>query len=211
MASARQHTYPHHRARHADAAQKIQERFRLFAHRAAIVAGSPWAFATGVAFIALWAAVGHSFRYSEEWQLVVNTGTTIITFLMVFIIQNTQTRDSRELHVKLDELLRAVGEARTGVIRSDDLSDEELDRLHAELRAVASEPDGAVVSDPAVRQRRATLIVRHWLKRPPKHRTTAHLAEFYRALRKEHPELLGFEKGESARELARILRGHIAR
>jgi low affinity Fe/Cu permease len=209
MAPARQQTLPHRRARHSDAARKIQEHFRLFAHRAATIAGSPWAFAAGVGFVAAWAATGHWFAYSEEWQLVVNTGTTIITFLMVFIIQNTQTRDSRELHVKLDELLRAVGEARTGVIRSDDLTDEELDRLHAELRAVASEADDGVVKSPAVKQRRAALIVRHWLKRPPDRRTAAHLAEFYRSLKKKHPDLVDFEEGERAHELARILRGHI--
>ncbi|MGQ0525982.1 MAG: low affinity iron permease family protein [Betaproteobacteria bacterium] len=114
-----------------------QDRFRQFAHRAALGAGSPWAFAGGVALILIWAATGHWFEYSEGWQLIVNTGTTIITFLMVFVIQNTQTRDSREVHVKLDELLRAVEQARTRVILSEELSDEELERLQTELRSAA--------------------------------------------------------------------------
>lgn len=120
------------------ALQAIQEHFRLFAHRAALAAGAPWAFALGVALILGWAATGRWFGYSEGWQLMVNTGTTIVTFLMVFIIQNTQTRDSREVHVKLDELLRAVEQARTRVILSEELTDEELQRLQAELRAAAS-------------------------------------------------------------------------
>lgn len=121
-------------------ARIIQERFRQFAHRAAIAAGAPWAFALGVALLIVWAASGPYFGYSSSWQLVVNTGTTIITFLMVFIIQNTQTRDSREVHVKLDELLRAVERARTRVILSEDLTDEELERLQADLRAAAGKP-----------------------------------------------------------------------
>jgi low affinity Fe/Cu permease len=117
--------------------QTTQDRFRQFAHGTAVGAGSPWAFAAGVALILSWAATGHWFEYSEGWQLVINTGTTIITFLMVFVIQNTQTRDSREVHVKLDELLRAVEQARTRVILSEELSDEELERLQTELRSAA--------------------------------------------------------------------------
>ena len=116
----------------------FKERFRLFSHHAAVAAGAPWAFALGVVLVAVWALSGHWFGYSETWQLVINTGTTIITFLMVFIIQNTQTRDSREIHLKLDELLRAVEKARTRLIRSEDLTDEELEALQAELRAAAS-------------------------------------------------------------------------
>lgn len=199
------------KAHGTQALQKLQEHFRLFAHRAAITAGSPWAFATGAGLVVLWAATGHLFGYSEEWQLVVNTGTTIITFLMVFIIQNTQTRDSRELHVKLDELLRAVDDARTGVIRSDDLTDEELEQLHAELRDVAAQADDGVAGSRAAREHeRAALIVRQWLKRPAKRRTAAHLDEFYDSLQKHHPQLLDFaDYADRRSELARIVRGHI--
>jgi len=126
-----------HHSSSARLLQSIHDRFRLFAHHASVAAGSPWAFTIGVALIVAWAATGRWFGYSEQWQLVVNTGTTIITFLMVFIIQNTQTRDSRELHVKLDELLRAVAQARNRVILSEELTDEELERLQAELRSTA--------------------------------------------------------------------------
>jgi low affinity Fe/Cu permease len=193
--------------------QSVQEQFRLFAHKAALTAGSPWAFAAGVALVVLWAATGRWFSYSEEWQLVVNTGTTIITFLMVFIIQNTQTRDSRELHLKLDELLRAAEAARNGVIRSDDLTDEELDRLHAELRAVAPRPGDDTKDDHAGAQpQHAAMVLRQWLKRPPKRRTAAHIAEFYQSLQEHHPELLDFpEKSDGLHELAKILRGHLSR
>ena len=197
------------KGKNQDALASVQEHFRLFAHRAAGAAGSPWAFTAGVALVVLWAATGHWFDYSESWQLVINTGTTIVTFLMVFIIQNTQTRDSRELHVKLDELLRAVGEARTGVIRSDDLTDEELDRLHAELRDIAVRAEDAPEQRSA--HERTARIVREWLKHPPKRRTAAHLAPFYRELQKHHPELVEFPEGtDPARELARILRGHLS-
>ena len=128
---------PAHHRHGARLLQNIHDKFRVFAHHASVAAGAPWAFATGVALILVWAATGRWFAYSEQWQLVVNTGTTIITFLMVFIIQNTQTRDSRELHVKLDELLRAVAQARNRVILSEELTDEELERLQAELRSTA--------------------------------------------------------------------------
>jgi low affinity Fe/Cu permease len=213
MPSASQHSIrPTEKPQHTQILQSVQEHFRLFAHKAALTAGSPWTFATGVALVVLWAATGRWFGYSEEWQLVVNTGTTIITFLMVFIIQNTQARDSRELHLKLDELLRAIEAARTGVIRSDDLTDEELDRLHAELRAVASQPDGQPVDNATAQRQHAAMIVRQWLKRPPKQRTAAHLAEFYRSLQAHHARLVDFpEKTDGVRELAKILRGHFSR
>ena len=115
----------------------LNKRFRTFAHEAAIATGSPWAFTLGVLGVATWALTGHWFGYSEAWQLVINTSTTIITFLMIFVVQNTQARDSRELHVKLDELLRAVESARSDIIRCSELSDEQLEALHARLVAAA--------------------------------------------------------------------------
>ena len=115
----------------------LNERFRQFAHKAAAVTGSPWGFTLGVIGVAIWAVSGPLFDYSESWQLVINTTTTIITFLMVFVLQNTQMRDSREIHVKLDELLRAVESARSDIIRCTDLSDEQLAELEAKLRAAA--------------------------------------------------------------------------
>jgi low affinity Fe/Cu permease len=121
--------------------------FRLFSHRAAEASGSPWAFMLGVAIVVVWAATGKLFDYSESWQLVINTGTTIVTFLMVFVIQNTQARDSKELHLKLDELLRAVENARNTVINCANMSDEELEAMRRELEACA-EPENGVVLKP---------------------------------------------------------------
>jgi len=91
--------------------------------------GSPWAFILAALVVLAWLVTGPMFDYSDSWQLVINTGTTIVTFLMVFLIQATQNRDSREIHLKLDELLRAISKARTGIADLDDLSDKELDAL----------------------------------------------------------------------------------
>ena len=99
--------------------------FRNFSHRVAEAVGSPWAFLTGVAVTVIWAATGPLFAYSDTWQLVINTGTTIITFLMVFLSQSTQNRDSKALHLKLDELIRA-SEASNKLIRAEQLTEQRL-------------------------------------------------------------------------------------
>lgn len=96
-------------------------------------AGSPWAFGIAVALIVLWAVTGPLFDWSDSWQMVVNTGTTIVTFLMVFLIQATQSQDTKAIHVKLDELIR-VSEARNEIILSEDVSREELDRMREQLQ-----------------------------------------------------------------------------
>ena len=108
--------------------------FHRFAARSAGLMGSAWAFTTAIAIIIAWAFTGPLFHYSDSWQLVINTGTTIVTFLMVFVIQNTQNRDALALHLKLDELLRAVAEARTSLVDLEDLSDEEIARLQEQFR-----------------------------------------------------------------------------
>jgi low affinity Fe/Cu permease len=95
--------------------------------------GSPFAFSLAVFTIVVWALTGPFFHYSDTWQLIINTGTTIITFLMVFLIQNTQNRDTKALHLKLDELLRGVTGARTSFVNLENLSDEDLDRLQNEF------------------------------------------------------------------------------
>jgi low affinity Fe/Cu permease len=97
--------------------------------------GSKWAFGAAVLLIIVWAALGPFFHFSSEWQLVINTGTTIVTFLMVFLIQNTQNRDARAMNLKLDELIRA-GDARNQMIDIENLSDLELDELQATYVAV---------------------------------------------------------------------------
>jgi low affinity Fe/Cu permease len=97
-------------------------------------AGTSWAFGLACAVILVWIVTGRLFHYSDTWQLVINTTTTIITFLVIFLIQNTQNRDAKALHLKLDELLRAVKTARTRLVDLEDLPDEELARLETEFK-----------------------------------------------------------------------------
>src|ERR1043166_9303279 len=108
--------------------------FTRFAKWTASTTGRPGAFLCATLIIAAWAVTGPLFHYSDPWQLVINTGTTIVTFLMVFLIQNTQNRDSQALHVKLDEIIRAIDGAQNSLIDLDELSDEELSRLQEHYR-----------------------------------------------------------------------------
>jgi low affinity Fe/Cu permease len=103
--------------------------FGKFAAAASGWLGSKWAFAGAGSVIVIWAAVGPIFHFSDTWQLVINTGTTIVTFLMVFLIQNTQNRDARAINLKLNELIRAGDKARDQMIDIENLSDLELDEL----------------------------------------------------------------------------------
>src|SRR2546423_12291744 len=111
----------------------MNEIFRKFAQKTSQIVGSSWTFIVAFLIIVVWATTGPMFRYSDTWQLVINTGTTIITFLMVFLIQNTQNRDAKAIHLKLDELLKGVKGARTGLVNLEELSDEELERLQEEF------------------------------------------------------------------------------
>jgi low affinity Fe/Cu permease len=95
--------------------------------------GSAWAFMVAIAIVLVWAIAGPLFSYSDAWQLVINTGTTIITFLMVFLIQNTQNRDARAIHLKLDELIRSINAARNRLIDLENCSNEELDEVQREF------------------------------------------------------------------------------
>ncbi len=108
--------------------------FRKFSLKIAKQVGSPWAFVGALIVIGLWAITGPLFHFSDTWQLVINTSTTIITFLMVFLIQNTQNRDAEAIQLKLDELLRAVTAARTSLVDLEDMSDEELEQLREEFQ-----------------------------------------------------------------------------
>jgi low affinity Fe/Cu permease len=112
----------------------LNEAFRKFAAKTSDAMGSPWAFIAAVLLIVVWAISGPLFGFSEVWQLVINTGTTIITFLMVFLIQNTQNRDAKAMHLKLDELLRGVEGARTSMVDLEELSDEDLKKLQQEFQ-----------------------------------------------------------------------------
>src|SRR5690349_3240528 len=112
----------------------MNEFFRKFAHAAASAVGSPFAFLLGVVLIIAWAVTGPVFHYSDTWQLVINTGTTVVTFLMVFLIQNTQNRDAKAMHLKLDELIRPVASARNRLVHLEDLSDADLAVLEEEFK-----------------------------------------------------------------------------
>jgi low affinity Fe/Cu permease len=103
--------------------------FARFASTASGVCGSRWAFILAIAVVVLWAATGPVFRFSDAWQLVINTGTTIATFLMVFLIQNTQNRDSKAINLKLNEMIRSTKRADNAIIDVEKLSDEQLEEL----------------------------------------------------------------------------------
>ena len=107
----------------------MTDAFRRFAKKSSEIVGSPSAFLLAVIIVAVWAITGPYFHFSDTWQLVINTGTTIVTFIMVFLIQNTQNRDAKAIHIKLDELLRALKGARTRLVDLENSSDEELDKL----------------------------------------------------------------------------------
>ena len=125
---------------------RIADGFRRFSHHTAWVVGRPEAFAIAVLTVVAWAVVGPVFHYSDTWQLTINTGTTIVTFLMVFLIQNTQNRDSQVVHLKLDELIRAVDRARNDLVDMEDLSDDELRRLQQQFEALRKSAEAARVT-----------------------------------------------------------------
>jgi len=110
----------------------MNEAFRKFAHWTSNTLGTPWVFVLAIVIVVAWAISGPLFQFSTTWQLVINTGTTIMTFLMVFVIQNTQNRDAKAIHLKLDELIEAIGNARNELIDIEDATDEELATLEEE-------------------------------------------------------------------------------
>jgi low affinity Fe/Cu permease len=112
-------------------------RFTRFAKITAHAAGQPATFAIAVAIIVLWAATGPLFGFSDTWQLVINTGTTIVTFLMVFLIQNTQNRDSQAIQVKLDELIRSIEGAHLALLDLEELDDDDFERICSDYRELA--------------------------------------------------------------------------
>ena len=111
----------------------VNDSFRIFARRSSIVLGNAWVFTLAIVIIAVWGLTGPAFRFSDTWQLIINTGTTIVTFLMVFLIQNTQNRDSKAVNLKLDEIIRAVKGARNQLINLEGLSDEDLKSLEKQF------------------------------------------------------------------------------
>jgi low affinity Fe/Cu permease len=137
-----------HRAHQAPAARKISSRGSArttrgsFAHLCSVASswvGSKWAFSAAALIVVVWAATGPIFHYSNTWQLVINTGTTIVTFLMVFLIQNTQNRDAQAINLKLDELILSIGAASNQMMDIETLSDDELNVLHQRYEKIRAE------------------------------------------------------------------------
>lgn len=112
----------------------MKDLFHKIAQKASMAVGSPWSFMIAIVIIITWAASGPIFGFSDTWQLVINTGTTIVTFLMVFLIQNTQNRDARVIHLKLDELIRVTKSARNHLVDLEDLSEQEIEELEKEFQ-----------------------------------------------------------------------------
>ena len=112
--------------------------FTRFAKATAKKSGQPGTFACAVAVIVAWACLGPMFDFSDTWQLVINTGTTIVTFIMVFLIQNTQNRDSEALQIKLDELIRATAGAHTALLDLEELDERQLDLIKAQYQQLAA-------------------------------------------------------------------------
>ncbi len=117
----------------------MKEFFRKFSQKTSELVGSPGAFFTSVLLLVIWAVLGPIFHYSDTWQLVINTITTVITFLIVFLIQNTQNRDAKALHLKLDELIRSIKGARNSMVDLEELSDEELEHLQEQFKRISEQ------------------------------------------------------------------------
>jgi len=120
-------------------ASRAHELFTHLAQATARVVGTGWAFVIALAIIAIWAILGPIYHFSDTWQLVINTGTTIVTFLMVFLIQGSQNREARAIRLKLDELIRSVKGARNQLIELDELTDAELDELQKQFEQLREE------------------------------------------------------------------------
>ncbi|HEV7221405.1 MAG TPA: low affinity iron permease family protein [Pirellulales bacterium] len=120
--------------------------FHRFARATSQLVGSAWMFVAALAMLFIWAITGPLFAYSDTWQLVINTTTSVVTFLVVFLIQNTQNRDSRAMHLKLDELLYALKEARTRLVNLENMSEEEVEAIQKQFdrlgKVAATEPLG---------------------------------------------------------------------
>jgi low affinity Fe/Cu permease len=136
-ANGRAQRPPNSTSGHSPQSGPFSKYFSNFSHAAAHAAGTPAAFLIAALTILVWAITGPLFHYSDTWQLVINTGTTIVTFLMVFLIQNTQNRDTLALQLKLAELIIAMKGAKNSLATVEDLTEEELEDLHKELCARA--------------------------------------------------------------------------
>lgn len=120
-------------------ARSISDRFGHFAKNAALAVGSPWAFMTAVCIVAAWAVAGPLMHWSDEWQLIANTVTNVLTFFVVFLIQNSQNRDSKALHLKMDEVIRSLREAHNELIDIENVTDNELKALAQRYERIRAE------------------------------------------------------------------------
>ena len=127
----------------------MSQLFRKFSLAAANMLGAPWMFIANVLLIFVWAGAGPFFNYSDTWQLVVNTATTVFTYLAVFLIQNTQNRDALAIHLKLDELIKGVRGARTHLVNLENLTDDELTKLQEEFGRLGKKAAKAIDENPA--------------------------------------------------------------
>ena len=125
----------------------MNDLFHRYAVKVSAIVGSPLAFVIAVGVLLVWAVTGPFFGYSDTWQLVINTGTTIVTFLMVFLIQNTQNRDAKAIHLKLDELLRGLDGARNSMVALENLSEEELNKLEQQFLRLREHYSKGAVSE----------------------------------------------------------------
>jgi low affinity Fe/Cu permease len=123
---------------------RSQSQFAVFAKRVARWSGQPLTFSLAILIVVVWALTGPMFGYSDTWQLVINTGTTIVTFLMVFLIQNTQNRDSEAMQMKLDELIRSIHGAHNALVNLEELEETELDRIRANYTKIAERARSAI-------------------------------------------------------------------
>jgi low affinity Fe/Cu permease len=119
----------------------VRDAFRSFAQRSSTLLGSAWAFGGAVLVILVWVITGPTFHFSDTWQLIINTATTVITFLMVFLIQNTQNRDAKAMHLKLDELIRAIKAARNQLVDLEELSDDDLKKIEEQFRRLRKQAE----------------------------------------------------------------------
>jgi low affinity Fe/Cu permease len=132
----------------------MEDGFRRFANAASRGLGTPLAFTVAALVVLAWAVTGPLFHFSDSWQLVINTGTTVVTFLMVFLIQATQNREATALHLKLDELIRSTREARNTFAALEEASEDELKGFQDEFKKLRDEGHSETVSPLTARQRR---------------------------------------------------------
>ena len=134
----------------------MKKYFRLVSTKTSQVMGSPYSFVIAIVIIVMWWLTGSMFQYSDTWQLMINTGTTIVTFLMVFLIQNTQNRDTKAIQIKLDELLRAEKGARNSLVNIENVDDAELDHLQEEFKELHDHYEQKLQKIEEVRRRKAS-------------------------------------------------------